>query len=259
MSMNYDFRGSNVCVTGASKGIGRAVAEAFARSGANIALLARSEAVMTVARDLSAYTSTIGIECDVSDWDSVRESIQKASSTIGKIDVLVNAAAILGPTGLSWDTDPGDWRQALDINLVGTYHTMRAVIPGMVELRRGKVINFAGGGAAYGYPMFSAYAASKVAVVRLSETVAQECAEYNVQVNAIAPGAIETDMLRAVRHAGGEVRTVCTMDEPVALVMFLASGSSSHVTGRFIHARDAYHDFLPEMNTESYKLRRLQP
>jgi NAD(P)-dependent dehydrogenase (short-subunit alcohol dehydrogenase family) len=136
---------------------------------------------------------------------------------------------------------------------------MRAVLPHMIRNNHGKIMNFAGGGAAYGYPRFTAYAASKVAVVRMSETVAQECAGYNIQVNSIAPGAIDTEMLRAVRASGGEVRSVGTMDQPVALLLFLASPKSDHITGRFIHAKDSYREFLPDLPVDTYTLRRVQP
>jgi 3-oxoacyl-[acyl-carrier protein] reductase len=235
-----------VLVTGGSRGIGRAAAESLREHGAKLVVMARS-------------ADEDAVRGDVSNPADVQRAVDTALDRFGRVDVLVNAAAILGPTGPVWETDPTAWLETIQANLFGTYAAMRAVLPHMIRQNRGKIINFAGGGAAYGYPRFTAYAASKVAVVRLTETVAQECAEYNIQVNAVAPGAIETEMLKAVRAAGGEVRSVGTMDQPVALVLFLASDQSDHITGRFIHAKDTYREFAPDMPADHYTLRRVQP
>jgi NAD(P)-dependent dehydrogenase (short-subunit alcohol dehydrogenase family) len=248
-----------VCISGASRGIGRAVAEAFASRGARLLLLARSEALCGVAAKLGRHSEVAAVRCDISRFEPVREAIDQAVTRWGGIDVLVNAAAILGATGEIWTTDPGEWAAAVNVNLIGTYHTMRAAIPHMRQARSGKIVNFAGGGAAYGYPLFSSYGSSKAAVVRLTETVAMECAPYGIQVNAVAPGAIETEMLRAVRAAGGEVKTIGTMQEAVDVVLFLADGGSEHLSGRFIHARDAYREFPPQLAADCYTLRRVQP
>lgn len=248
-----------VCITGASRGIGYAAAHAFADGGARLLLLARSEELSRVSSELRLKTDVLARRCDVSDFTQVSAAIDEAVSHFGRIDVLVNAAAILGPAGDMWTTHPGEWFDTVRVNLYGSYNTMRAVLPHMIRNNRGKIVNFAGGGAAYGYPRFTAYAASKVAVVRMSETVAQECAGYNIQVNSVAPGAIDTDMLRAVRAAGGEVRSVGTMDQPIALLLYLASSESDHITGRFIHAKDSYQEFLPDLPADTYTLRRVQP
>jgi 3-oxoacyl-[acyl-carrier protein] reductase len=220
--------------------------------------LARSKEVHVVAESLAGSTDVIALECDITNFAAVEAAVAAGMDRWGRIDSLVNCAAVLGATGEIWKTDPAEWQRALNVNLIGTYHTMRAVLPHMVSARSGRIVNFAGGGAAYGYPLFSGYAASKAGVVRLTETVATECAAYNVQVNVIAPGAIDTDLLRAVRSAGGEVRTLGRMEEAVALVVYLASGDSNHITGRFIHARDSYRDWPQVLPEELYTLRRVQ-
>ncbi|MDZ4796657.1 MAG: SDR family oxidoreductase [Bryobacteraceae bacterium] len=247
----------NVCIAGASRGIGEAIARSFAADGASVLLLARSESVLALADELSPHSPALAKRCDVSCWEDVQSAIEAGREHFGRIDVLVNTAAVLGPTGVLWSTDPAQWAATMNANLIGSYHTMRAVLPHMIEARRGKVINFAGGGAAYAYPNFTAYGASKAAIVRLTETVAVEAAPFNVQANVIAPGAIETEMLQAVRRAGGEVRTTATMDQPVALVRYLASAASDHITGRFIHAKDDYRDWPQAMPADSYTLRRV--
>jgi 3-oxoacyl-[acyl-carrier protein] reductase len=253
-----EFAGQVVFVSGAGRGIGRAVAGAFAERGARLLLVDRSEQVLEAAAEIGRMAEVEAVRCDVTGYGQVEHAVAQAIGRWGRIDVLVNAAAVLGATGELWTTDPERWRDALRVNLEGTYHTLRAVLPHMVAARRGKVVNFAGGGAAYSYPRFSAYAASKVAVVRLTETVAEECAPWNVQVNVIAPGAIETALLEQVRAAGGEVRTLGSMEEAVAVVLFLASRDADHLSGRFIHARDAYRDFR-DLPPEACTLRRVQP
>ena len=248
-----------VCVTGASRGIGRAVAESYASQGARLLLLARSEELCGIAAELARQTEVVAVRCDVACFDTVRRAIDSAVSGWGRLDALINAAAVLGATGEIWTTDPEQWAAAISVNLIGTYNTMRAAIPHMIQARAGKIVNFAGGGAAYGYPLFSAYGSAKAAVVRLTETVGMEVEPYGIQVNAVAPGAIDTDMLRAVRQAGGEVRTVGSMQQAVEVVQFLAGPGSGSISGRFIHARDAYRDFASGLPADLYKLRRAQP
>lgn len=247
-----------VCIAGGSRGIGKAVAESFAHCGAKLLLLARSQELQTTALELGQKTETMAQQCDLGEWTQVQRAVDQALQKWGHIDVLVNTAAVLGPTGDLWRANPESWGAAQRVNLLGLFHSMRAVLPAMVRARQGKIINFAGGGAAYGYPGFSSYAASKAAVVRLTETVALECLPHNIQINAVAPGAIETRLLSQVRAAGGEIRTLGSMEEAVSLVLFLASPASNHITGRFIHARDGYREFQQQMPAELYKLRRVE-
>jgi len=229
----------------------------MARHSAKLLLLARSPQLQQTADELKAHTCVLAVQTDIASLDEVRSAVDQAVSRWGSIDVLVNCAAILGATGEIWKSDATAWVDAVRVNLMGTFHTMHAVLPHMIAMRRGKVINFAGGGAAYGYPMFSAYGCSKAAIVRLTETVSMECEPYNVQVNAVAPGAIETGLLASVRAAGGEVRTVGTMDQAVNLVRFLASPASGTLTGRFIHARDSYTEWPESLPRDHYTLRRI--
>ena len=122
----------------------------------------------------------------------------------------------------------------------------------------GRIINFAGGGAAYANPCFSAYGVAKCAVVRLTETIAAEIVTPNVTINIIAPGAVATDMLAQVEAHGGVVRTRSAMEEPVRLVRFLAGPNTAHINGRFIHVRDSFQDPHNYENTDLWKLRRVQ-
>jgi NAD(P)-dependent dehydrogenase (short-subunit alcohol dehydrogenase family) len=255
--VKYDFSNKVVFITGAGRGIGRAIAEAFAKTGAKLGLISRTDNVIKTAEALSGRTKTLAFSGDVSDYQFVKNSVSVVIEEFGTIDILVNAAAVLGPAGILPDNDVGKWMQTINTNLTGTFLTIHEVLPVMLSKKQGKIINFAGGGAAYAYPKFTAYACSKTAVVRLTETVAQEVSQYNIQVNVIAPGAVETDMLSQVRIAGGEVRTTVTMDKPVNLVLYLASQYSNHISGRFIHSKDDYTNFPVELDDDLYKLRRL--
>ena len=254
---NQRFDGQVVCITGASRGIGRAVAVAMAARGAKLLLLARSAQLAETAAVLPKSAEVLAVQGDVGQYGQVDAAISSAVARWGRIDTVINCGAVLGATGKFWETDPAQWADAIQVNLIGTYHTMRSAIPHMIKAGAGKIVNFAGGGAAYGYPNFSGYGSSKAAVVRLTETVAMETAAHNIQVNVIAPGAIETDMLREVRAAGGEVRSVGSMDQAIQLVVFLASPASNHLSGRFVHARDSYTEWPVDLPDGHYMLRRI--
>lgn len=251
------FLGKVVCITGAGSGIGKAAAEAFAKRGASLVLISRGENVKDIARGLGAI-SCLSFQGDVSDRKFVTSCAKETLRQFAGIDILINAAAILGPTLPLHETAIEDWEEVIRVDLIGVYLMMHEILPSMIRRRQGKIINFAGGGAAYPYPNFSGYAAAKTAVVRLSETVAREVLPFNIQINTIAPGAVETKMLQAVRKAGGTVNTTVSMDLPVNLILFLSSPYSDHITGRFIHSKDNYWDFTREMTENLYTLRRIE-
>ena len=250
MEAMEDFSSKVICITGASGGIGGAIADFFLKKSASLILVSRSTPRFTPAGNVLIFTG------DISNRAFVKKFVAESIKKFKKIDVLVNAAAILGPIGPLYECDPGQWEETIRVNLVGTFLTMREIVPHMVCSKRGKVINFAGGGAAYSYPRFSAYGSSKAAVVRFTEIAADELAEHNVQVNVIAPGAVDTKMLAAVKKAGGEVRNEVPVELPVKLVAFLASSASDHLTGRFIHSREEYEKFGRDLEPDLYKLRR---
>jgi NAD(P)-dependent dehydrogenase (short-subunit alcohol dehydrogenase family) len=244
-----------VCITGASGGIGAAIVEAFDKQGAELVLIChRSDAAVRAMK--KRYPRALFFVGDIGNPSFVKRVVRAATARKKKIDVLVHTAAMLGPVDLIFKTDPRAWGKTIQTNLVGSYLLMHEILPGMVKRKSGKIILFAGGGAAYSYPRFSAYGASKAALVRLAETVADEVAPDDVQVNIIAPGAVQTKLLEQVKRAGGEVRTTVSVDQPVALVLFLASRESDHITGRFIHSKDDYRLFK-DLTTDAYKLRRM--
>lgn len=239
-------------ITGAGRGIGEAIALAYAREGAALALVSRTRSeleavaskIKSTGGQAEAIIADIGVEEDVSDL--VRKVLQR----YGRIDVLVNCAGIYGPIGPLWKSNAREWVNTLNTNLVGTFLCSRAFVGHMVERRSGKIINLSGGGGATPVPRFSAYAASKAAVVRLTENLAEEVREYGIDVNAIAPGLIDTKLQNRVLEAGenaGElfsrIRQLradgqggVSPEVPAGLAVFLASSASDGLTGRLISA-----------------------
>lgn len=258
MNIKYnDLENKVIVITGAGRGIGKAIAQSFAEDKSKLSLISQSENVYKTADSLS--TETISFKGDVSDHSFCKQAMADTIKRFGQIDVLVNAAAIIGPTGEVHLTQPEDWSKTIQVNLIGTYNMTKEALNVMIPNKIGKIINFAGGGAAYAFPNFSAYACSKAAAVRFTETVAEEMRANNIQINIIAPGANDTDMLDQVRAAGGDVRTIVSIDKPIALVRFLASDKSGSITAKFIHVYDEYTNFH-ELNDESmYTLRRIEP
>lgn len=266
-------------ITGASRGIGETIAHAFAMEGANLVLVSRhlSEAENTASRIRTLGHSVLALKADVSIKEEVANIVRSTVKEFGKIDILVNNAGIQGPIGLLVDNDIEHWIETININLIGTVLCTRAVLPLMIQRRSGKIINLSGGGATSPRPHFSAYAASKTAVVRITETVAAEVRDFNIQINAIAPGAVNTRMLQQVLEAGAaagekaladvehQLQTGGTPPEKAAaLAVFLASDESDGLTGRLISA--VWDDWqgmkgrIPIiMASEVFTLRRISP
>ena len=237
-------------VTGAGRGIGRAIAYALSAAGAVVVAASRSgdEIAETVSTIRKAGGSALAVPTDVANKRSVDDLVTQTLATFSKIDVLVNNAGIQGAIGPMVDNDPQEWALTVQVNLLGTFYCSQAVLPTMISRRQGKIINMSGGGATSPRPNFSAYAASKAAIVRLTENLAEEVRDQNIQVNAIAPGAVNTRMLDEVlaanKQAGAEYEAAQkransggTPPEVAAgLVVFLASDASKGLTGKLIAA-----------------------
>jgi 3-oxoacyl-[acyl-carrier protein] reductase len=239
-------------VTGGSRGIGEAIAVALAREGARLILAARTASQLDRAADGIRALGGVArpLAGDVSKPEDVARIVRMALDVYGRIDILVNAAAVLGPIGSLWDADAGEWLRAIHVNLYGTFLCCRGVLPHMIAQRRGKIINLSGGGAASPFPQFSAYGSSKAAVVRLTETLAEEVRPFNVQVNAIAPGMVDTpihdQVLAAGKDAGAQLARVRALRESgqggvppdlaAQLAVYLASDRLGDLTGKLIAA-----------------------
>jgi len=243
--------GKAAIVTGAGRGIGRAIALAFALEGADVLVASRtlSEVTVTAEGARALGPRALPLSVDVSNRDEVKRMVAQALEEFGKVDILVNNAGTYGSIGPLVDNDPEKWVQTVGINLFGAFYCARAVLPFMIRERCGKIINLSGGGASSPLPNFSAYAASKAAIVRLTETLAQEVEAFNIHVNAIAPGAVNTgltDALLAAGPAAGEEMLAQARrqkeaggvppERAAALAVFLASDDSDGLSGRLISA-----------------------
>ena len=265
--------GKRALVTGGGRGIGRVIALAMAAEGANVAVLARTSAQLD---EVAAQISDLGavgltVRADLSLDEELVAGIGQVHEAWGGVDILVNNAGILGPVGLAHDLDPDDWMQTLRVNLFACFRCAQLVLPGMIERNGGKIINLSGGGAVSPRPRFSAYAAAKAGVVRLTETLASEVVEHHVDVNAIAPGAIHTAMVDELLNAGaaaGEEHAEAQQivegsqdpNRAAALAVFLASPRSGGLSGRLISAMwDDWEnlDIKAVMETERFTVRRL--
>jgi 3-oxoacyl-[acyl-carrier protein] reductase len=254
-------------ITGAGRGIGRAIALAYAREGARLALAARTrrdlEQTAQQAQALGALTCVVPV--DVSDPTQVEDMVGQTVAQFATIDVLVNSAGIAGPVGPLQENDVSGWIQTIQVNLIGTYLCCRAVLPLMQQQNRGKIINLSGAGATNAWRHLSAYGASKVAVVRLTETLALELAASNIQVNVLGPGSIHTQMwedLRDKAHAAGDAPLYAlgqrvtsgggaSLERATALAVFLASEASGTLSGRLI---SAVTDDFPSLPTQIQRI-----
>ncbi|HWG42024.1 MAG TPA: SDR family oxidoreductase, partial [Gemmataceae bacterium] len=204
-----DLSDRSAIITGANQGLGQAIASHFVNVGASVLLVARgAERLRQVEAELTAHARPGQIVAshagDVSRAEDCQAVVTHALETLPNLTILVNNAGVYGPMGRIEDNDWDEWVQALQINLFGTVLMCRAVLPHLRGQNYGKIINLSGGGATAPLPRLSSYAASKAAIVRFTETLAEEVRDNNIDVNAIAPGALNTRLLDQVLEAGPE-------------------------------------------------------
>jgi NAD(P)-dependent dehydrogenase (short-subunit alcohol dehydrogenase family) len=242
-------------VTGGSRGIGLAIARALGAEGARVAIASRTQHELDAARAVleGQHVEVLARATDVARFDEVKSLVDEVERRWGRVDVLVNNAGVNGAIVRLDDCDPEEWKLAFEVNVFGTMHGCRAVLPGMRARRSGKIVNLAGGGVGGPgvAPRVSAYAASKAAVVQLTESLARELVDDGIQVNAVAPGAVVTEMTAAVVAAGPEKagrelyertrKQRETGGEPpdlaAKLVVWLASPASGALSGKMLSAR----------------------
>jgi 2-deoxy-D-gluconate 3-dehydrogenase len=231
-------------VTGASRGLGRAMAVALAGAGASVALAARSKPDLEETARLvdAAGARAVVIPTDVARYPDVEALMRGAVDALGGLDVVVNNSGIARPKPLA-ETSPDDWQAVVDVNLTGVFYGCRAAAPYLIAQRRGKVINIASVLGAVGLPNYAVYGATKGGVIALTRTLGVEWARHNIQVNAIAPGWFVTDMNEAA-FADPRTNERLTRDIPARrtgrteeigpLVVLLASSGSDFMTGQTI-------------------------
>jgi NAD(P)-dependent dehydrogenase (short-subunit alcohol dehydrogenase family) len=279
----WDLTGRAAIITGASHGLGFAIAEAYLDAGADLMLCAREPTALEQASEKLRARARKGQRvlsrpADVANASDVTALVEETLRELPELTILVNNAGVYGPKGLLSHTSIEEWLHAIDINLSGSVRMCAALVPHFVRHGYGKIIQLSGGGATAPLPRLSAYAASKAAVVRFAETLAEELKPQRIDVNSIAPGALNTRLLDEVIAAGpdrvGEAFYARALEQQerggaplargAALATFLAAAASDGITGRLISAMwDAWEDF-PEHRAELDKsdvftLRRIVP
>jgi 3-oxoacyl-[acyl-carrier protein] reductase len=283
MTVDGVLKGRRAIVTGASQGLGRAIARAYVEAGASLMLCARDEALLLRSRDELASLAAPGQAvvaraADVSHPDDVQRLVESTLETLGGLEILVNNAGVYGPMGAIDEIPWAEWLRAIDININGSVLPLRAVLPHFRQQRYGKVIQLSGGGATSPLPRITAYAASKAAIVRLTESVALDVRELGIDINSVAPGALNTRMMVELLAAGatavgesfyarmkklaGEGTT--PLEVGAALAVYLGSAASDGITGRLISAPwdpwGTLHHHRAELeSTDIYTLRRIVP
>jgi len=281
--MSLSLENRTAIVTGANQGLGKEIAHAYVQAGANVFLCARDDSKLTAVMDeLREWCKTgqqvEGISVDVSKRDDVDCLITSALEKFPQIHILVNNAGIYGPKGPIENVDWDEWVKAIEINLLGSILTARSLLPHFRANHYGKIIQLSGGGATAPLPFISAYAASKAGIVRFMETLAEEVKADGIDVNSIAPGALNTRLLDEILEAGPEKvgksfyeRSVkqkaeggAPLERGADLAVFLASAQSDGITGKLISAIwdpwEHFPEHLDELkNSDIYTLRRIVP
>jgi len=281
--MARPLEGRTALITGANQGLGLAIARAYVTAGASVFLCARDAALLEAARaEVSALaTDSQLVRAQVADV-SRREDVEALATAVldafPQLHILVNNAGIYGPMGLIEDVDWDAWARAIEINLFGSILVCRALVRHFKAHRYGKIVQLSGGGATNPLPRISAYAASKAAIVRFAETLAEEVRADGIDVNAIAPGALNTRLLDEVLAVGPEqvgaqfyerslkqkAQGGAPLDAGANLAVFLGSAASDGITGKLLSAMwdpwDRLGEHLADLQrTDVYTLRRIVP
>lgn len=252
--------GQVAVITGGGKGIGRRIALLFAEEGADLVLAGPELSDLErVKQDIEAlHRRCLARKADVADEDQVSAFIEAGIKEFGQIDILVNNASVLGPTVSLVNLKQTDWDHELAVNLTGPYLCSKAVLQGMMERRKGKIINLSSVAGQRAYPLRSPYAVSKWGLIGLTRTLAQEVGPYNIQVNAVAPGPVRGRRMERVieeraKETGAPIGEVekgyldalalgrMVEEEDVArMVLFLASKEGDNITGQVFNVCSGY-------------------
>jgi 3-oxoacyl-[acyl-carrier protein] reductase len=213
-------QGKVALVTGAGKGIGKAIAIALAHEGVHVGLLARTEKDL---REVAKEIGTIGVKAsyataDVSNRMEVENAVEKITNALGPIDILVNNAGT-GRFGKFLELEPEIWEQHVRVNLFGVYYATRAVLPSMIDRKTGDIINISSTAGKSGAAVTSAYSASKFAVFGLSESLMQEVRRHNIRVTAMAPSTVVTDLAQSVNLITGDPERVMHPEDLAELII----------------------------------------
>ena len=257
-----------VVITGAGRGIGRSIALDFGKSKIPLLCISKTETVELTKKEIQKYGGIVESKIiDIGDFKVTEEALSDwiARKNYKRLGVVL-ASGILGPNGpLEGNGNShflAEWDECHKVNVLGNLAVLRALLPRMLENKFGRIITFSGGGAAYANPTFPAYSATKTAMVRITENIHEDLkSKGDFAIVCLAPGAIETDMLKQVRMHGGEVKTTVNISEPVNFVRSFIECNSCNFSGCLVHVRNNWKDYLnstKQLENESvWKLRRV--
>jgi 3-oxoacyl-[acyl-carrier protein] reductase len=284
--MNYkyvdeNFKGKTILVTGGTQGLGRSLSRELVKNQANLIVCARSKASIDSLIADFELVKQVGQKIyatvtDVSKSDEVDELYENTKTIFGKVDILINNAGVIGTIDRFLDADFEKWKESININFIGSALMIKRFLPDMLEQKYGKIIQLSGGGATAPLHGMSAYASSKIAIVRLIETLSREYFNSGVEFNCVAPGLLKTRLLHEMLDAGPDKigdsffkKTANKNDElddstekACKLIMFLCSDASKDISGKLISAEWDNWEIWPEhinelANSDLYTLRRL--
>ena len=236
-----ELAGRVALVTGGSRGIGRATALRLAQEGAAVAVADIDQAgARNVAEEIGrAGGKAIAVVMDVASLESVTEGFRQVEANLGRVDILVNSAGILGPFRPVWETSVESWDRLIAVHLRGTFLCCRTVVPGMLAQRWGRIVNLASIAGKEGFALDSAYCAAKAGVIAFTKSLAKEVALHGIRVNAVAPTVIDTDLVKAIpademaeKQRRIPLGRFGKPEEVAALIYFLVSDESSFITGQ---------------------------
>jgi 3-oxoacyl-[acyl-carrier protein] reductase len=215
-----DLKNKNALITGAGKGIGKAVAIALAKEGVNVILVARTQSDLDqVAQEVNALgVKSLTLIADVANINSVNTAVEKALTEFKTIDILINNAGIAA-FGKFLEMEPEAWERIIQVNLMGTYYVTRAILPNMIERQTGDIINISSTAGLSGNALTSAYSASKFAVLGLTESLMQEVRKYNIRVTALTPSTVATDMAKELKLTDGNPDKVMQAEDMAELII----------------------------------------
>lgn len=215
-----NLKNKNALITGAGKGIGKAIALALAKEGVNVILLARTQDEIdnVAAKARSLRVKALALTADVADINSVNTAVEKAIAEFKTIDILINNAGIAA-FGKFLELEPADWERIIQVNLMGTYYVTRAVLPNMIERQTGDIINISSTAGLSGNALTSAYSASKFAVLGLTDSLMQEVRKHNIRVTALTPSTVATNMAKELNLTDGNPEKVMQAEDMAELII----------------------------------------
>jgi 3-oxoacyl-[acyl-carrier protein] reductase len=242
----HSVAGKVVIVTGGGRGIGAAAAAALAEAGATLVLAARTAAQTdSIAQAVTSRGGTaLSIPCDVSDWHAVQRLTEATLNRFGKVDVLVNNAGVIDPIVRIADGDPRAWARGIEINLIGAYNAIRAVLPPMLAAGGGTIVNVSSGAAHNPLEGWSAYCSAKAALAMLTRCIAHEYRTQGIRVFGFQPGTTDTEMQVVIRASGVNPisqiprANLTPVSHPAAAIVYLCTAAADDLTGEEFSLRD---------------------